>query len=65
MNTVVIVINKGGAVNDVLISSKIASNIDVEVIDFCTDDEDEYEWANERYRAIESELNSGKLKSLY
>ena len=52
MKTITIVINDGGVVSEVLASKELADDITVEVIDFCTDDDDEYDDAIIAYNKV-------------
>ena len=52
MKTITIVINDGGVIDNVLIPKEIADDISVEVIDFCTDDEDEFDDATIAYNEV-------------
>ena len=62
INTIVVVVNKGGVVEDVLVSNDLADDVNVHVVDFCTDDDNEYEEAIQDYDAI---IKSGQYHSVY
>ena len=65
MNHIKVVVNKGGLVSDVLVSSEIADSVDVEVIDFCTDDPEEYDSAEGRMKYADEMVKCGKLRSVW
>ena len=65
MNHIKVVVNEGGVVDNVLISSEIADSVLVEVIDLCTDDPEELDLAEGRMKFAQEQIKNGKLKSVY
>ena len=59
-----IVMNSGGMITDVLASPELA-DVDVEVIDFCTNDPDEYDEAEENWQEAKEKWRKGELTSIY
>ena len=62
MNTIVVVVNKGGVVDQVFVPKDTADDTDVHVIDFCTDDPDEYEEAEREYKKV---VKNKTLRQVY
>ena len=65
MNKIKVVVNSGGVVESVYVSSELVKDTEVEVIDFCTDDTDELEAANEQMGELKCELERKELKAIY
>lgn len=65
MTHIKVVVNKGGLISDVLVSSEIADSVNIEVIDFCTDDPEEYDSAEDRMKYTNEMVKCGKLRSVW
>ena len=59
-----VVVNNGGVVQSVYVPAEL-KNADVEVIDFCTDDPDRYEEADEAWQEVEAAEMEQKLVAVY
>lgn len=59
-----IILGEGGCLEDVFVSPEL-KDADVEIIDFCTQDPDEVDDANERYDEAKSLIEKGDLISVY
>ena len=64
MKQIRIIMNSGGMITDVFASMELA-DVDVEVIDFCTDDPKEQNDAEERWQATREKWRKGELTSIY
>lgn len=64
MNKIRIIVNKGGVVETVYASKKL-KDVDVEVVDFCTDDSDVLNEVAEAWEEVEKEVHKGRLVEVY
>lgn len=64
MSEIKVIMNNGGVIESVYVSPDI-EDIDVEIIDFCTDDPYEEEEAEEAWKKVEEAEKNGTLIAIY
>lgn len=62
MNTIVIVVDEGGVVSEVYVPKDVADDVDVRVIDFCTDDPERDDEAKREYKEV---IKNKALRQVY
>lgn len=62
MNTIVIVVDESGVVSEVFVPKDVADDVDVHVIDFCTDDPDRDDEAKREYKEV---IKNKSLRQVY
>ncbi len=64
MASIKVVVNYGGMVDSVYVTRGLR-NVDVEIIDFCTEDEDELNDAMQAKRLLERATEKGRIVKAY
>ena len=64
MKEIKVIMNSGGCIQSVYVSEEL-KDADVEIIDFCTTDEEEIEGAEEAWKDVEAREKKGLLVPIY
>ena len=62
MNTIVIVVDEDDIVSEVYVPKDVADDVDVQVIDFCTDDPERDDEAKREYKEV---VKNKSLRQVY
>ena len=66
MDVIKVIMNDGGVIENVYVSPDIyKKGVDLEIIDFCTDDLDELDAAEEAWKEVEKADKEGTLIRIY